>query len=269
MYESSFPTDLYNPGQVLACLGFLELAGHLLGDVEGRFHWNGDTSPTFSLRACQSNESPVRAVLEFLAQSTLYEIQPTDNTPLSPSSKPDRMTYPVRLHAPGRPDFDMSHWADTSSRDSFKLYSGNRSAFKIATGMLSAYQSQWKAHRDALLKTPLHVLMPIGGSFNFDPRGAWTAIDAGYSLNDQGHDISSSPLTELLAACGLEFTRPIISKRHVTYAVWKEWLPPVLARVAFQKRLTGLDYRVFSYELALSGKNKVITFAQEETINVS
>ena len=37
MAESSIPVDLFNPGQVFACLGFLEAADVLCGHAEGRF----------------------------------------------------------------------------------------------------------------------------------------------------------------------------------------------------------------------------------------
>ena len=48
----------------------------------------------------------------------------------------------------------------------------------------------------------------MGGSFNFDPRGAWTAIDAGYSPNEHKHAVEASPVVEFLAAWGLEHARP-------------------------------------------------------------
>jgi hypothetical protein len=97
----------------------------------------------------------------------------------------------------------VSHWADGSSRNDFKLYSGNRSANRIATQMLQGVRAKpkrnqsigdlknrglqqlWQEQREALLKAPFDVVTPMGGSFNFDPRGAWTAIDAGYSPNTQ------------------------------------------------------------------------------------
>ena len=65
-----------------------------------------------------------------------------------------------------------------------------------------------KSGSDELIERPFDVLTPMGGSFNFDPRGAWTAIDAGYSPNDQGHQIEASPVVEFLAAWGLENARP-------------------------------------------------------------
>ncbi len=52
----------------------------------------------------------------------------------------------------------------------------------------------WQERRDTMIEQPFDVLTQMGGSFNFDPRGAWTAIDAGYSPNDQKHQVAASPV---------------------------------------------------------------------------
>ena len=40
MAESAIPVDLWNPGQVFACLGIVEAADVLLGDAAGVFEWS-------------------------------------------------------------------------------------------------------------------------------------------------------------------------------------------------------------------------------------
>ena len=40
MAEADIPVDLLNPGQVFACLGFVEAAEVLLGDATGGFDWS-------------------------------------------------------------------------------------------------------------------------------------------------------------------------------------------------------------------------------------
>jgi CRISPR-associated protein Csb3 len=318
---ASIPVDLKSPGQVLACMGFLEAAEVLLGGVEAHFDWS-EAQATFVLRA-DGDSNPFLAVLEFLSNAKVSELTPIGyveggaadggddeeedatpsepedgdesddddlgeevrgrvTTPAFPSGEGDRNALPVQLVDDGG-RLTVSHWADGSSRDDFKLYSGNRSANRIATQMLRGVRAKprkhqslgdlknrglrqlWNEQREALLKAPFDLVTPMGGSFNFDPRGAWTAIDAGYSPNTQKDGIAASPVVEILAAIGLEHARPDqYETRQVRYAVWGHPLPPMLGRAA----LAGADLKVpmrrFEFELDLSGKNKVTTFAQEE-----
>lgn len=176
------------------------------------------------------------------------EEEPTDDVEHSacfPARRPDRMSLPVRLTHAGR-SFDVTHWADGSSRNDFKLYAGNRSAARIAKAMIMGTTEKrrngqqvgepktkgirrlWEEDRERLIARPFDVLTPMGGSFNFDARGAWTALDAGYSPNDQKHGVTASPVVELLAAIGLENARPIEDEttRVVRYSAWGELARP-------------------------------------------
>ena len=318
---ASIPVNLKSPGQVLASMGFIEAADVLLGGVEAHFDWS-EAQATFVLRA-DGDRNPFEVVLEFLSRARLSELTPIGyveggaadgddsgeedatpgepedgdesdddapgevrgrvTTPAFPSGEGDRNALPIYLVSDGR-RLSVSHWADGSSRDAFKLYSGNRSGSRIATQMLSGVRAKpkksqssghlrnrglqqlWLEQRAALLKEPFDVVTPMGGSFNFDPRGAWTTIDAGYSPNTQKDGIAASPVVEILAAIGLEHARPDQYKtRSVRYAVWGHPLPPMLGRAALAGADLKLPMRRFQFELELSGKNKITTFAQEET----
>jgi CRISPR-associated protein Csx14 len=322
MAEHAIPVDLYNPGQVFACLGLLEAADVLLGDAEGGFDWSNAADIRFKLRAA-GQDNPVEVVLEFLAETKVKRFGPVgysdpppkkanqdeeedadenektgseteasqpliELTETSYAGKGDRMALPIRLGGGNRPVIELGHWADGSNRNSFKLYAGNRSADKIAHAMLKGVRDKpdkkqkangesgelrskglaqlWGEARELLLLDPFNVLTPMGGSFNFDPRGAWTAIDAGYSLNDQGDQVSASPIVEFLAAWGLEHARPDeFDTRRVRYAAWGIPLPPMLARAALCCGLTTVPTKCFHFKLDMSGKNKVVTFAELET----
>lgn len=328
MAEASIPVDLFNPGQVFACLGFLEAADLLCGDAEGGFDWSDQSVSWFKL-AASGDRNPFSIVLEFVADARVFciaPIGPTQTTndredesqessetesPLEsshdcetselddqsavvtlesisrsevfPSKQGDQLALPIRLEGQGSWSAELSHWADGSSRTSFKLYSGNRSAYSIACSILHGKREKekrldslgrltaigisqlWASQREVVLASPLSVLGPMGGSFNFDPRGAWTSIDAGYSPNKQGHRVWASPIVELLAAWGLQNSRPEeYETRQVRYAVWSEHLPPILARPAMSGAQVPFAVRRFQFELELSGKNKVVTFAREE-----
>jgi CRISPR-associated protein Csx14 len=322
MTEATIPVDLLNPGQVFACLGFMEATEVLLGGAEGGFDWSDDSNAHFALRAT-GERNPFEAVLEFLAEAEPNRWGPigyTDPPPKKgeadgkddaeegddmdetaagsvapaldlsitfPAKTGDRMALPIRFGGGNRPVVELDHWADESGREKFKLYAGNRSADAIARAMLKGVRGKqsrkqkvkghpgygktkgvrqlWEEDRSALVKAPFDALTPMGGSFNFDPRGAWTAIDAGYSPNEHKHAIEASPVVEFLAAWGLENARPVeFALRQVRYAVWGVTLPLILARAALAGALPAIPSRQFRFELDLSGKNKVVTFAQEE-----
>ena len=314
MAESSIPVDLFNPGQVLACLGFLEAADVLLGDAEGGFDWSDEADVRFYLRA-DGDETPFEAVLQFLARAEVKTVVPEDWRPremlekkkdeleqklaklaqekpedskakkalkkkkgelerklsaqekseVFPSVSPETSSaLPIQI-ASSKTRVGLGHWADGSRRNDFKLYAGNRSAFSIATEMRKGIARLWKEKKDGLIKRPFDVPRPMRGSFNLDPRGGWTAIDAGYSPNDQKHKVAASPVVELLAAWGLENARPNeYETRKVRYSVWGVPLPPILARAALFGGIAVIPTRRFRFALRLSGKNKIVTFAEQE-----
>lgn len=308
--ESIIPVDLFNPGQVFACLGFLEAADVLLGQAEGGFDWGNEKRVSFALRAA-CNQNPFAAVLKFLAGVEVFRCAPagyTDppkqkaspqddeegdsaTTPSGlrfsdsfPNPEGDRMALPIRLESSEHRSVDLGHWADGSRRNQFKLYAGNRSAEGIARAMLQGTRKKrnknqnvgevktqgiaalWDQERDALTTDPFNVLTLMGGSFNFDPRGAWTALDAGYSPNQHKHHaVAASPVVEFLAAWGLEHARPDeYGPRQVRYGAWSGLVPPILARPSLAGASIAVPVRTFRFVLELSGKNKVVTFAQEE-----
>ena len=287
MAESSIPVDLFNPGQVFACLGFLEAADVLCGDATGGFDWSAEEDVRFCLRA-GGNESPFKTVLGFLANTKPQRWGPVGySEPPSKIRKKGRtveenklelrdtfpahktnatkMALPICLSGGSRSTIELGHWADGSSRNSFKLYSGNRSAYQIVGAMLQGIVHLWAERRDDLIERPFDIITPMGGSFNFDPRSGWTAIDAGYSPNAQKHEVVASPVVELLTAWGLENARPDeYQTRKVRYSVWGASLPPMLARAALFGGVAVIPMQRFRFELHLSGKNKIVTFAEQE-----
>lgn len=297
MAQASIPVDLLNPGQVFACMGFLEVADVLLGHAEGGFDWSNETEPRFQLHA-SGTASPVDAVLEFLIEAQRERLAPkgyedpptktqkkkngrkqpadseaneaTGDGPVClvetfPAPEGDRQSLPLRFKRDGHV-LDVTHWCDASSRNSFKLFAGQQRSAAIAQQMIAAVNELWKEHRQELTSDPLGLTVPLGGSsFKFDARKAWTPIDAGYSPDEQSQRVEASPVVEIFAAIGLEHARPDeFETREVRYGVWQGLLPPVLARAALGGAQVGVPLRIFRFTLELSGKNKNVTFAYEE-----
>ena len=281
MAQFSIPVDLFNPGQVFACLGFMEAADILCGDVEGGFDWSDETEVKFCL-STGDNENPFATVLEFLTGATLEAVVPENWQPkkkksgrelckkkrskVFPSGPPDSdSALPVQIVGKNKKQIVLEHWADDSSRNKFKLYAGNRSALNIAVAMQSSILELWEEGKKELINRPFDITIPMSGSFNFDPRGAWTAIDAGYSPNEKKHRVEASPVVEILAAWGLQNARPDeFSVRKVRYAAWGLPLPPMLARISLIGGISVVPMKRFRFELNMSGKNKIVTFAEKE-----
>jgi CRISPR-associated protein Csx14 len=301
MAKASIPVDLFNPGQVFACMGFLEAADVLLGKAEGGFDWAQEAEARFEVRV-DCNADPFRTVLEFLTTAELQRLAPEGYTdpPASndakkrrrkgkerltedeakeqtgdgpvrkvetfPAPKADRSTLPLRFERDSH-RLDVTHWCDASSRNPFKLFAGQQRSAAIAQQMLFALRELWNRRSEELMRDPLGLSVPLGGSsFKLDARKSWTAIDAGYSPDEQTHGVEASPVVEMLAAVGLEHARPDeFETREVRYGVWKGLLPPVLARPALGGVRVGVPMRVFRFTLDLAGKNKIVTFAREET----
>ncbi len=301
MAKASIPVDLFNPGQVFACMGFLETANVLLGNALGGFEWSNGGEPRFEIHA-DGVDHPFGVVLDFLTKGQLQRLAPkgyiepsasvgakkqkknakklrkeeqvdgnsSDCPALEietfPAPGADRLALPLRLEHGGL-RFDITHWCDGSSRNPFKLFAGQQRSNVIAQQMINAIHTLLRKHRDKLLNDPFGLVVPLGGSsFKFDPRKSWTGIDAGYSPDEQSHEVKASPIVEMLAAIGLEHARPDeFEKRQVRYGVWKSCLPLILARPALAGVGIGVPMRIFRFTLDLAGKNKIVTFAQEET----
>lgn len=301
MAQVSIPVDLFNPGQVFACMGFLEVADILLGQAAGGFSWDEGPGARFHLCAA-GTDSPVEAVLTFLIEAEIQRLAPSgyadppsttrsgtkkkketkqapreeanksaDDGPLYlveefPGPEADHRSLPLRLKR-NHHVVHVSHWCDGSSRNSFKLFAGQQRSAAIARQMLGAARGLWNEDPKALITDPLGLTIPLGGSsFKFDARKAWTTIEAGYCPDDQSHDIEASPVVEILAPIGLEHARPHeFETREVRYGVWRGLLPPMLARPALGGLRVGVPLRLFRFTLALAGKNKNVTFAEEET----
>jgi CRISPR-associated protein Csx14 len=299
MANASIPVDLFNPGQVFACMGFLEASDVLLGNAVGGFKWRG---PQFEIQT-DGADNPFGVVLDFLTRAQLQRLAPEgyveplesadtkkpkkdakkrrkeeredgesrDGQALKsetfPAREADRLALPLRLELEGR-SLDITHWCDGSSRNSFKLFAGQQRSNVIAQQMIHAIRTLWSVDNNKLLDDPFGRTVPLGGSsFKFDPRKSWTGIDAGYSPDEQSHDVQASPVVEVLAAVGLEHARPDeFGIRNVRYGIWGIPLPPLLARPALSGASIVAPMRVFRFTLDLAGKknNKIVTFAQEE-----
>ena len=138
MGRREIPVDLRNPGQVFACLGFLEAAHVLCGPAEGGFAWEG---PERFILEAEGAEDPVGVVLEFLAganataqapfNSELRAKEPGVATAVRrdrfyPCPEPETPSaLPIVLSDTFGRSIRIEHWADGSGqRDTVKFWAG-------------------------------------------------------------------------------------------------------------------------------------------------
>jgi CRISPR-associated protein Csb3 len=293
MALARFPAHPANPGVAFACLGLLELADLLCPGSEGWFEQQHGEQ--FALSTPGPGD-PLTAVFDFLCACALERWVPPGQAPSpAPASsgrrrnarapalqvrdvagstgdmafpadprQSDDKAWPLRLRTDGVAVL-LSCWCDGSSRgDDFKLFAGQQQAHVIAAQMLQHIRDLWQQSRQELRADPFMAIPLGGGSFKLDARKAWTALDAGYSPDKQGHLVQASPVVELLGAIGLEHARPARQDNgDYLYGVWYAPAPPVLARAALGAAWVGLPVRHYRFALSRAGQNKVVTFAEE------
>ena len=296
MAEASIPVDLFNPGQVFACLGFLEAADVLCGDAEGGFDWSDEVAVRFCLEAA-GEQNPFEAVLKFLAEVEIVIIRPAGiEGPWPDKAKPNEefpapraalkksngkgltgSCLPVRLQR-GKSFVQISHWLKGDGRQPFKLFAGNQVGAKLAANMMcgdpkkkasKGFKDIFCSFDQQAFNDPFSKVCAVGGRFGFDARGGWDALRVGTSLDKQKVLLKVAPHVELLAAIGLENARPeSLSTYEMRYAVWRDVLPVSLCRIAFSAPDVFLPKDRFQFFRAHLGNDKQYKkcfFAEQET----
>jgi len=294
MAEASIPVDLFNPGQVFACLGFMEAAELLIGSVEAGFDWSSPGAVRFRLRA-EGDEDPVRVVLGFLAEAkvsawlseaeafdvkkwgkppskdkparpfsieewgTSWNIKScVDREPVFPFGFPDGPdVLPARLEARGKL-LTVEHWGDASRRDPFKLWagSGGMPGVAILARALALAQPELCDRMEAIAADPFARAAPLPSGFRLDWRRDYVALDSGFSPNyHRAITPEGFPLVEILAVIGLQNARPErMGPLDYRYGVAAGILPPLLMRAALGAVDLPVPMRRFRMRLGWPGK---------------
>lgn len=294
MAESKIPVDLFNPGQVFACMGLMELADVLLGDAEAGFDWSDNANPIFRILT-KGEDDPVKAAISFVMDAELRSVSPSkeilntakwnvdtreiDADEAFPFPLPGSpATLPVELSRDGK-TIQVDHWGDATLRDNVKFWAGSggypgaalwRDAVNLA-----------KEEAVACASNPFALRAAQSSSFRFDWRRDYVPIDAGFSPNEHGDmDMVGYPLVELFAAIGLSHARPQRPERRnkLTYRYGvvcgiqnatgvAELLPPLLLRAALGAQPLPFPQRIFRMNLNWPGQEnqaRCITTVTEE-----
>jgi len=187
MSAASIPVDLFNPGQVFACLGFLEAADVLLGGAEGGFDWGDDGNATFALTA-RGEKNPFEVVLEFLAEAEVEVIRPKNIIGPWPARSTPSAQFPAPLRellksnkkgftsnalplaiTDGRKRPSVSNWLEGDGRDVLKLFAGNQVGALLVSSMLNGQggavglKQLLTTIQNDNFRCPFDVTGPVGG----------------------------------------------------------------------------------------------------------
>ena len=289
MAEASIPVDLTNPGQVFACLGFLEAACELLGEARGGFDWQGSDDACFRL-AVPGTDDPVACILRFLDGAAVKSLAPAgskNNTakwnietatadsgafPIPDPRSP--ATLPASLEDSSGRHLVIDYWGDRTKRDNVKFWAGSggypgaalaRDALDLMYGRATDYAYD-----------PFGLTAEQSSSFRFDWRRDYIPIDVGFSPN--AHDdvtMQGYPVVELMAAVGLAHARPL-RRNNLEYSYGVAGVAagglcdPAILRAALGSRqapFPGLPFRLFTMRLGWPGQEgqaRCITDVTEE-----
>jgi CRISPR-associated protein Csx14 len=237
MAKASIPVDLFNPGQVFACLGFLEAADALLGDAEGGFDWSDEANVRFVLGA-KGDENPFSVVLTYLSGARVIALAPPNSSndtekwqvpteqlaldapfpfpdPESPATLPAVLDGPHPIREFDRVRIVIDHWGDdekNTGRDPVKFWGGAAGypGAALARDALDLIRDRCRES----VANPFGLSSEQSSSFRFDWRRDYIPIDIGFSLNSHSGGILAMgfPVVEILAAVGLGSARP--AKEH-------------------------------------------------------
>lgn len=295
MAEARIPVDLFNPGQVFACLGFLEAADALIGDAQGGFDWSDESDVRFVLRT-PGDRNPVEVTLAFLAQASVVALAPKGSDVIdqwgtkthvdadgvfsvSPTVKEGtKRTWikasalPIRLSEGNERSISTSHWADVDNgRRPLKTWGGaqGKSGASRMNDLLDAAKPLIKADLVAVSADPFRIANAIGG-FRLDMHRDYVPIDIGFSLNAHKGKIEAMghPLVEIVAVIGLEHARPVVIDRLAyRYGAWRGMLDPALARPTLGCAPMACDVRTFLAQLGEPNEyDRSIRNVTEETV---
>jgi len=300
MARANIPVDLFNPGQVLACLGLMEAAAALGHDAAGGFTWQANARDAQFVVGVQGEVSPVAMVLEFLQKASVTALLPdalgdeTKGDELStkkwklPMQEAAGTAFPIPR--PGSPatlpavledaghghQLVVDHWGDGTKRDAVKLWAG--AGGYPGCALMRDVLDAARPHLLSATADPFAVTEPLSSGFRLDWRRDYIPMDVGFSPNAHGNIVMAGyPIVEALAVIGLGAARPVRSGRgklHYRYGVLgvangdADLLPLSLHRAALGAVSLPFPQRFFEMELGWPGQEgqaRCILEVKEET----
>jgi len=234
--------DPANPGQFFACCGLLELADRLWPGAEG---WFASEGTVFHI-TCGPNS--LQQLLASLADARAESV-----TAFSPSGLAiPEIWRPLRIVFRTTPvaEIQLDAWvtialdkgvAVARPNSPWNFWSGQQKPFGIWTALQQEFRRQLMSlTADKLSDVFALKLFQEKGRFGFDAGPAWNSLDVGFSPNEQGIEVESSPAIELLAAIGLQRLRPKMNDNRSEFS-YQTWDTAVSVEIAAATAAGGFD----------------------------
>ena len=236
--------DLRNPGLFFACCGLLELSHRIWGSPAlGWF----DNAKFFLHIPDLDETSASQELMKLIREMTFTATQPEDSG------------SPIIIGMGDHGDYRVDWWLKTVHRQSLRTW-GNGTSYKLFTSLCE------EGAKAEDVGSGFELTAKMKGRLSVDPRASWTAIDAGFSPNDQNFAVATFPLVEFLAGIGLQRNRPVpVSNKtaYWGYHAWKIPLPSTLITTAKQT-LPSEQLTSYQFELASRGQmTRYFTYAIE------
>jgi CRISPR-associated protein Csx14 len=231
--------DVSNPGQVLACLGLLEVAELLAPGSLGAFA----KEETFEIES----RAGLSAITESLENATLREERSEGESPPWEDDK----SYPVVAEGifgslvidpwlepdHSRTAVGLKLWAGRLC--TLNLLKGLQAGMQPGAGLPARQMFDWEAR---------------GTPTGLDHRSAVSKEDLGFSYDSQHLKPVIYPVVELFAMVGLEGARPRkVGPTSYAYSLWDEPLPPAIGRTVLAGALPSLASSRWVYRVESRG----------------
>jgi CRISPR-associated protein Csx14 len=248
--------DPTNPGQFFACCGLLELADRLWPQAEA---WFAEGGREFKI-ACGGTLRELLAILVMDPPTAIGRLE-CNGLEIAPIIAPLAFSF----DGGSTTSFVLDAWtrialvkgvAQVISNVPWNFWSGQQTSKSIWAGLRFELASQLKQIQPDEFGGMLSRRLLQKGRFGFDPGPAWNALDVGFSLNEHGIEVESSPATELLAAIGLQRFRPVMNdgRDGFDYFTWHSPLPPLLAAAAMAGAIR--DRRTLCYRATVTTRGQ-------------
>jgi CRISPR-associated protein Csb3 len=240
--------DPTNPGQFFACCGLLECADKAYGGATGAFIAL-DGKYTFEIRTvarCStvdvlsalstcpisstltSDELSRLKVLLNKSKATLTAEEKAEKSKLCEAWNQERIFF-------GKPfDFWIDWWNDGYAGGSrLKTWAGKQLILELLVALRNSLRrKQWQANAasECLSERSVDGNLPL--YFDADIGGHSSSIDVGFSLDALNMRASTRAVLELAAFVGLQRFRPRYSDDVLSYSLWSDPLPAIIASPA-------------------------------------